>query len=719
MYGGVYVKPKNNLKPNPHLKNNTLAARDGTQLIKINPAWMTRQISEISNKKRKYFYHITSLKPLNPDNIADKFEREALTYFAKHKDEPYYYQFTNQGLNFDFMGRLLVKKSCLSCHEIQGYKEGDVRGGIRVSIPNDIFQQEMAVLESQSTHFSIIIIITALLTIILFVWFIELFYQHQQEIETLNTSLEKKVEERTASLKIMVQQEKYMKEVLRTVSDVNALLLTSYSLNNILKDSVERLARHNNYRFIWIGLVNNQMLEVAYKSNDEKRIIKEVIYNLEGDEKSKNLTALKAIKTNRTIIEQFNKIPETAGETRRQGDFHIFWTIAIPLNTHDENELLGSLNVYTDRKDGFELEEIKVLESLATDIGLILHASQQENKLKKMEHEKVSNYEETILAFVDIIEQRDTYTAGHTIRVAQYCKKIAIAMGIAAEDVNRLEKAAILHDIGKVATPDAVLLKPGTLNLLEYELIKQHSIAGYNMLSKVEMYKDLAEIIKFHHSRYDGKGYPKTKSPDEIPMVSHIMILADAFDAMTTNRIYKPRKEVHEALDDILRLSGSQFHPEVAKVACKILQDVKIEQTSQVPHSELEEKRFSYFFQDALTELYNESYFQVVLSNPDREHNCLNYIMLRGFSTFNNAEGWEKGNQFLIKSAQTIKAKFHDSIILRYQGDDFIVISKKHFIIDSTEINKLSPFKESSVYVETRQIELKNQIYDINSLKNS
>jgi len=172
-------------------------------------------------------------------------------------------------------------------------------------------------------------------------------------------------------------------------------------------------------------------------------------------------------------------------------------------------------------------------------------------------------------------------------------------------------------------------------------------------------------------------------------------------------------------LDDILRLSGSQFHPEVAKVACKILQDVKIEQTSQVPHSELEEKRFSYFFQDALTELYNESYFQVVLSNPDREHNCLNYIMLRGFSTFNNAEGWEKGNQFLIKSAQTIKAKFHDSIILRYQGDDFIVISKKHFIIDSTEINKLSPFKESSVYVETRQIELKNQIYDINSLKNS
>ncbi|MCU7835559.1 MAG: DUF3365 domain-containing protein [gamma proteobacterium symbiont of Taylorina sp.] len=716
MFGGVYVRPKKGLKPNPHLKNNTLLAMDGTQLIKINPAWMTRQISEISNKKRKYFYRITSLNPLNPDNIADLFEREALTYFESHKDKPYYYQFTNKGLNFNFMGRLLVKKSCLTCHEIQGYKEGDVRGGIRVSIPNDIFQQEMAVLESQSTHFSVIIIIVASLAIILFVWFIELFYRHQQEIETLNASLEKKVEERTLSLKVMVQQEKYMKEVLRTVSDVNALLLTSFSLNNILKDSVDRLAQHHNYRFIWIGLVNNHLLEVAYKSNDEKRIINDVVYNLDGDEKSKNLTALKAIKTNRTIIEQFNEISETAGESRRQSDFQIYWTIAIPLNTHDENDLLGAMNVYTDRKDGFELEEIKVLESLATDIGLILHASQQENKLKKMEHEKVSNYEETILAFVDIIEQRDTYTAGHTIRVAQYCKKIAIAMNIAAEDVNRLEKAAILHDIGKVATPDAVLLKPGKLNLLEYELIKQHSKAGYNMLSKVEMYKDLAEIIKYHHSRYDGKGYPRTKSPDEIPIISHIMILADAFDAMTTNRIYKPRKEINEALDEILRLSGSQFHPEVARVAYEVLQNINIEQTTQTPHSELEEKRFSYFFQDALTELYNESYFQVILSNPDRDYNCVNFILLRNFTDFNHSESWDKGNQLLINVAQTIKGKYPDSLILRYQGDDFIILSQNHLIITASDINTMSPFKESGVYADVKHMDLENKIYDINKL---
>ncbi len=104
-------------------------------------------------------------------------------------------------------------------------------------------------------------------------------------------------------IQVMVQQEKYIKEVLRTVSDVNALLLTSFSLNSILKDSVERLAQHHNYCFIWIGLINENLLEVAYKSYDEKKVINDLVYSLDGDDKSKKLTALKAIKTNRTIIE--------------------------------------------------------------------------------------------------------------------------------------------------------------------------------------------------------------------------------------------------------------------------------------------------------------------------------------------------------------------------------------------------------------------------------
>ena len=236
------------------------------------------------------------------------------------------------------------------------------------------------------------------------------------------------------------------------------------------------------------------------------------------------------------------------------------------------------------------------------------------------------------------------------------------------------------------------------------------------MLSKVGMYKELAEIIKYHHSRYDGMGYPKTKSPDEIPMLSHIMIVADSFDAMTTNRIYKPRKEINEAIEEIVDLSGIQFHPDVVKVASVVLKNIKIEQTSQEPNSELEKKRFSYFFQDALTDLHNESYLQVLLSNPERKCNCANLLLLRDFSLFNRREGWEKGNQFLIQIAQILPKMYPNTLIFRHHGDDFVILSSKHQIIEENNINDLPLFKENNVYVELKHLDLEQQRYDTKDL---
>ena len=185
LYGGVYVKPIPGLEPNPYLRDNTLKTHNGEQLIKINPAWMTRQISEIANKKRNYYYRITSLKPLNPNNEPDKFEREALTYFedSKNKTESYYYRFNESGQEFDFMGKLYVEKSCLKCHAKQDYKEGDVRGGIRVSIPTTLYQQEVELIEMETTKRNIILVILSIIIIAFFIWFVEVIYGRQQEKE--------------------------------------------------------------------------------------------------------------------------------------------------------------------------------------------------------------------------------------------------------------------------------------------------------------------------------------------------------------------------------------------------------------------------------------------------------------------------------------------------------------------------------------------------------
>jgi len=184
-YGGVYVKPVEGLEPNPYLENNTLLTHDGKALILINPAWMTRQISEISNLKRQYYFRITSLNPLNPNNKADRFEQDALNYFETHKSDSYYYRFNQSQHEFDFMGKLFVEKSCLKCHEKQGYKVGDVRGGIRISIPTNTYQQEIDLLESESLKSNITTIIFAVIIIVFFVWFVDVTFGRQEEKERL------------------------------------------------------------------------------------------------------------------------------------------------------------------------------------------------------------------------------------------------------------------------------------------------------------------------------------------------------------------------------------------------------------------------------------------------------------------------------------------------------------------------------------------------------
>jgi len=189
--------------------------------------------------------------------------------------------------------------------------------------------------------------------------------------------------------------------------------------------------------------------------------------------------------------------------------------------------------------------------------------------LLELEAEKAYNYEQTLFAFIEMIEDRDTYTAGHSQRVAHYSKLIAQAMNFNDKECEQVYRAGILHDIGKIATPDTVLLKPGKLSRLEYKLIQEHVSVSHELLCKIPMFSDMAEIIFCHHERYDGKGYPNGLKGDDVPPLAQIMIVADAFDAMTTNRIYKGRKDVETAVAELLSLSGKQFHPNVVCVAEK------------------------------------------------------------------------------------------------------------------------------------------------------
>lgn len=680
-FGGVYVEANENFQPNPYLTNNHIFSSDNKLLIKVNPAWMTRLISEISNKNNEYHFKITSLNPLNPNNTPDTFEKKALSYFESHKDEKYYSQFDKN--TFNFMGALKVEASCLQCHAHQGYKIGDIRGGLRVSVPTELYTTKVTLIKNKSILFASTVILMALGVLALAIYLINAIYKRQYIIEDLNENLEKKVEERTRSLENMYENERYIKDILTLVGKVNEKLIISHNTKDVIQNCISILSEHEYYSFIWIGFVHNDDIEIIHTSIENNHLLSKEFFSLKQSSLEEITSASEAIQYKRPFVKKLTH-NTTIYHLESDEDFNASWSAYFPFAYDDKGEKVGVIGIYSNRFHGFEPEEINILANMCSDISISINAQIRKQEIERMEIEKITNYEETILAFVDMIEQRDTYTAGHTIRTAEYCKLIAQELRVSAKEIVILEKAAILHDIGKIATPDSILLKPNRLSALEYELIKQHSEAGYQMLSKIDMYKDLATIIRYHHARFDGKGYPRTNHPDDIPFLAHILMLADAFDSITTNRIYKPRKSVEEALVEIELNSGTQFHPDVVKAALVSLKDIVIKDTHQLPKTDLEKKRFSYFFQDALTGLYNENYLYAFLTtgHNNRDFTYLYYIELNHFTQHNKEAGWDMGNTLLKAVASFLETQVEDGLIFRFHGDDFIIITND--ILDTT-----------------------------------
>jgi len=299
------------------------------------------------------------------------------------------------------------------------------------------------------------------------------------------------------------------------------------------------------------------------------------------------------------------------------------------------------------------------------------------------------NYDKTLFSMVEMIEQRDTYTAGHSRRVAKYCQMIAKEMGYSDEECTLIHQAGILHDVGKIGTPDTILLNPKKLNDIEYKLIQEHVTVSYKLLNKIPMFKSFAEIVYSHHERYDGTGYPRNLKADNILPLARIMIVADSFDAMTTSRIYKSRKTIHEAFDELLLLSSKQFHPEVVEKAIIALKDIVIDDNiTQLPKSKLEEERFAYFYKDTLSEAYNQNYLDVILlkNSYDLEYKKMEIFSIKNFSDYNKVYSWNEGNKILNKFSNIIYKNIFDGLLFRVFGDDFVVLYNEK--INSKEIVK-------------------------------
>lgn len=354
-----------------------------------------------------------------------------------------------------------------------------------------------------------------------------------------------------------------------------------------------------------------------------------------------------------------------------------------PVNLHQMNEILYKI-VY-------KMKEFKENEVFKFHLQELV--DEKSKDIEILNNDKILNYKSTLYAMVEMIEQRDTYTGGHSQRVANYSKLMAESMGYNEDESNEIYEAGMLHDIGKIAIPDSILLKPGNLNDIEYKLIQEHVDIGYKILEKIPIFSNIATIIKAHHERLDGSGYPLGIQGENIPSGARIMAVADAFDAMTTQRIYKEKKTQKEALQVISDAKGTLFCEDAVKAALRVLGDVQIDHNiTQVPISNLETERFSYFYKDQLTQAYNSNYLDLILAKNNYEHlfDTVNLIFLKNFGAYNSEHGWKRGDEMLKLTAAKLQNLYPNALTFRIHGDDFAVLRKS-----AIDINTVQEFMKS------------------------
>jgi putative nucleotidyltransferase with HDIG domain len=217
----------------------------------------------------------------------------------------------------------------------------------------------------------------------------------------------------------------------------------------------------------------------------------------------------------------------------------------------------------------FHSADLDMLRALSESAGIAIENARLFKDLEEA-------YLATIRVLVSRIEEKDPYTHGHTERVAEYAVGLARAMGFPPEEVQRIQFGAFLHDIGKVHTEDHVLHKPDALTEEEWKIVKMHPVRGAEMVKGVRFLERVVDIIRHHHERVDGKGYPDGLQGDEISMAARVVNVADAFDAMTTDRPYRAGLSVAQAIAQMQDKAGTQFDAGVVEVLVDAIQSGQI-----------------------------------------------------------------------------------------------------------------------------------------------
>lgn len=309
---------------------------------------------------------------------------------------------------------------------------------------------------------------------------------------------------------------------------------------------------------------------------------------------------------------------------------------------------------------------------------------------------------QTIVTIANTIDAKDEYTRGHSRRVAEYSTMIAQEMGLDGNMVREIRSIALLHDIGKIGVPDSVLNKPGKLTNEEYDIMKQHTMMGAEILKDIGMLPGIDVGAKYHHERYDGKGYPDGLAGEDIPLIARIIAVADAFDAMTSNRVYRKHLDMERVMGELEKGRGLQFDPEADDALITMLKEKRLKPLGQDTKEDQqvsdmskiwtrvlemgEEKYKDKSHQDELTGLFNRTHGEMLIrESVETNKGTLMIVDLDHFRRINGEGGFLLGDIFLRSVATCIDKIEENKIAARYGGDEFVI-----FLPDNTDREKVT-----------------------------
>ena len=395
-----------------------------------------------------------------------------------------------------------------------------------------------------------------------------------------NTDLKQALErirDLEAEIQTMLMAMKEKIQQMELLTQVSSILNSSLDPEDVREKTLEVTCEFLKCETASLLLVDSEKAELYWDTalGETGKALKK---NLRLPINDRSIAGSVAMSGESLLINDVEKDPRHFKKATEKSSFQVKSMLCVPLR--NKGKVVGVLQALNKLhkissaskfSEGFQQEDLQLLETLSHPVSIAVENSKLYTSLKR-------GFYDTVEALAESIEKKDHYTGGHTKRVVHFSLCVAKYMDLTPEEFEQVKLGALLNDVGKIGVDDKILKKQAPLDPEEWKVMRKHPELGFDIMKRVESLKDVMGGMRFHHERWDGKGYPLGLKGEEIPLIARIIAVADAYDAMVSTRPYRKGLPAKIAYEEILKYKGIQFDPHVVDAFIQAYQKEKMGQ---------------------------------------------------------------------------------------------------------------------------------------------